>query len=193
MRIVTFESRSAKRCVLDSLLFYFTPRTALKVPCFDGRSPTDGENSTSPVIESAVSNLPLNAKVPASRPTLPIRNSTRPENVTKLPSPRVHFASEGFTLPQTLDCGSVTVRVPFPSLCASKRRKRCCSSAKVISRFHLPIMFGDSALARTKENVFMATTRINARVAFTFFSSRDLLSGQGAFFGECGGACSVLA
>jgi len=132
----------------------------------------------------------LHVNVPASRPTLPIRNSTRPESVTKLPSPRVHFASEGFAPPQTLDCGSVTVRVPFPSLCASKRRKRCCSLAKVISRFHSPIMFGDSALARTEENVFTITTRINARVAFTFFSSRDLLSGQGCVSGSAGGACS---
>src|SRR4029453_1889835 len=166
---------------------YSFSRTALNVPCFESLSPTSGENSSSPVIKSGVSSLPLNVKVPASRPTLPIRNSTGPENVTEFPSPRVHFASEGLPPVQTLDCGSVTVRVPFPSLCASKRRKRCCSLAKVISRFHLPIMFGDSASAITKENVFTAITRIIARSAFTFFSSRDLLSGQGAFFGTAGG------
>jgi len=160
-------------------------RTALNAPCFEGLSLPSGENSASPVIRSALSNFPLHSNVPASRPTLPIRNSTGPENVTEFPSLRFHFASEGFAFPQTLDCGSVTVRVPFPSLCASKRRKRRCSLAKVTSRFHLPVTFGDSALARTKENVFTATTRINARVAFTFFSSLDLVSGQGAFFGEC--------
>src|SRR6266576_2082793 len=32
-------------------------RTALNVPCLDGLSPTSGENSTSPVIKSAVSNF----------------------------------------------------------------------------------------------------------------------------------------
>src|SRR5207245_4799025 len=70
-------------------------RLALNVPCFEGLSPTSGENSTSPVIRSAVSNFPLNTSVPASRPTLPSINSTGPENVTAFPSPPVHFASEG--------------------------------------------------------------------------------------------------
>src|SRR5438132_10582727 len=32
-------------------------RVALNVPCFDGRSPKSGANSTSPLIESAVSNF----------------------------------------------------------------------------------------------------------------------------------------
>src|SRR5262245_8159223 len=172
---------------------YSFTRTALNVPGFEGCSPTSGEKSASPVIRSAVSNFPLHVNVPTSRPTLPIRNSTRPENVTEFPSPRVHFASEGLAPPQTLDCGSVRVRVPFPSLCASKRRKRCCSLAKIISRFHLPIMFGDSASARTEENVFTIIIRIDARVAFTFFSSRDLLSPQDGFSGRAGGAYSVLA
>jgi hypothetical protein len=165
---------------------YFFSRTALNVPSFDGPSPTSGENSASPVIKSAVSNFPLHVNVPASRPTLPIRNSTGPENVTEFPSSRVHFVSEGLASPQTLDCASVIVRVPFPSLCASKRRKRCCSLAKVTSTFQLPVMFGDSASARTKENVFTTIARIIARAAFTFFSSRDLISGQGAFFGTAG-------
>ncbi|HEY2800555.1 MAG TPA: hypothetical protein VGI85_08175 [Chthoniobacterales bacterium] len=61
-------------------------RIALNVPLF-GLSPTRGENSTWPVIKLGVSNLPLNANVPASRPTLPIGNSTAPENVTAFPSP----------------------------------------------------------------------------------------------------------
>jgi hypothetical protein len=47
-------------------------------------------------------------------------------------------------------------------------------------------MFGDSVSAKAKDNVFTAITRINARVAFTVFSSRDLLLGQGAFFGTAG-------
>ena len=157
---------------------YSFSRTALKVPCFEGPSPTSGEKSTSPVIKSGVSNFPLSVKVPASRPTLPIRNSTGPENVTEFPSPGVHFASEGLAPAQTLDCGSVTVRVPFPSLCASKRRKRCWSLAKVISTFQLPVTFGDSASARTKENVFTAITRIIARAAFTFFSTSNLICAQ---------------
>jgi hypothetical protein len=66
---------------------YYFSRTALNVPCFEGPSPTSGEKSTSPAIKSGVSNFPLNVKVPASRPTLPIRNSTGPENVTELASP----------------------------------------------------------------------------------------------------------
>ena len=172
---------------------YFFSRTALNVPSFDGPSPTSGENSASPVIKSAVSNFPLHVNVPASRPTLPIRNSTGPENVTEFPSSRVHFASEGLASPQTLDCASVTVRVPFLSLCASKRRKRCCSLAKVTSTFQLPVTFEDSASAKTKENVFTTTARIIARAAFTFFSGGDLSLGQGAFFGTAGGAYSVLA
>ena len=92
---------------------YFFSRTALNVPSFDGPSPTSGENSASPVIKSAVSNFPLHVNVPASRPTLPRRNSTGPENVTEFSSPRVHFASEGLAPAQTLDCGSVTVKSAF--------------------------------------------------------------------------------
>jgi hypothetical protein len=153
-------------------------RTALNVPCFEGPSPASGEKPASPVIKSGVSNFPLSVKVPASRPTLPIRNSTGPENVTELPSPGVHFASEGLAPPQTLDCGSVTVRVPFPSLFASKRRKRCWSLAKVTSTFQLPVTVGESASAGTKENVFTAITRIIARAVFTFFSTSNLICVQ---------------
>src|SRR2546430_11045466 len=81
--------------------FYPPPaRAALNVPCFEGLSPTSGENSTSPLIRSAVSNLPLNIKVPASRPTLPIMNSTALEKVTEFASPRLHFASEDVAPPQ---------------------------------------------------------------------------------------------
>ena len=72
---------------------YFFSRTALNVPSFDGPSPTSGENSASPVIKSAVSNFPLHVNVPASRPTLPIKNSTAPENVIAFSSPRLHCAS----------------------------------------------------------------------------------------------------
>ena len=157
---------------------YSFSRTALNVPCFEGPSPTSGEKSASPVIKSGLSNFPLSVKVPASRPTLPIRNSTGPENVTDFPSPGVHFASEGLAPPQTLDCGSVTVRVPFPSLCASKRRKRCWSLAKVTSIFQLPFTVGESAPARTKENVFTAITRIIARAVFTVFSTSNLICAQ---------------
>ena len=158
--------------------YYWLARTALNVPSFEGPSPTSGENSASPVIKSGLSNFPLSVKVPASRPTLPIRNSTGPENVTDFPSPGVHFASEDLAPAQTLDCGSVTVRVPFPSFCASKRTKRCGSVAKVISTFQLPVTFGESAPARTKENVFTAITRIIARAVFTFFSTSNLICAQ---------------
>jgi hypothetical protein len=157
---------------------YSFSRTALNVPCFEGPSPTVGEKSTSPVIKSGVSNFPLSVNFPASRPTLPTRNSTGPENVTELPSPGAHFASEGVAPPQTLDCGSVTVRVPFPSPCASKRRKRCWSLAKVTSIFQLPVTVGESALAKTKANVFTAITRIIARAVFTVFSTSNLICAQ---------------
>src|SRR5207245_1196786 len=120
-------------------------RIALNVPCFEGLSPTSGENSTSPVIRSAVSNFPLNTNVPASRPTLPSINSTGPEKVTELPSPRLHFASEGVAGPHAFNLGSTTRKLPFPSPCASNRRERGCSFANVISTFHLPIRSGDCA------------------------------------------------
>ena len=66
-------------------LRYSLVRTALNVPCFVGLSPTSGEKLTSPVIKSGVSNFPLHVNVPTSRPTLPRRNSTLPENVTEFP------------------------------------------------------------------------------------------------------------
>src|SRR6266496_2567134 len=111
------------------------PRTALNVPCFEGLSPTRGENSTSPVIKSAVSNFPLHSNVPASRPTLPRRNSTGPENVTAFPSPWDHFASEDVAAPQALACGSVSSNVPFPPVWASKRNECCAPSPNVSSMF----------------------------------------------------------
>jgi hypothetical protein len=58
--------------VIRGSLPYWLARTALNVPCFEGPSPTSGEKSTSPVIKSGVSSLPLHVNVPASRPTLPI-------------------------------------------------------------------------------------------------------------------------
>src|SRR5436190_712582 len=82
-----------------------------------------GENPTSPEIKSAVSNFPLQVNVPASRPTLPSRNSTGPENVTESPSPRLQFASEGFAPLQTLAAGSVNCNDPLPPSCASNRRE----------------------------------------------------------------------
>ena len=80
---VTFFGASYRR----PQLYYVGARSALKVSCLDGRSPMDGENSTSPVIESGASNFPLNVKVPALRPTLPRRNSTVPDNVIEFSSP----------------------------------------------------------------------------------------------------------
>ena len=120
-------------------------RIALNVPLFEGPSPTRGENSTSPVIKLSVSNFPLHANVPASRPTLPSGNSTAPENVTEFPSPRVHFTGEGVAGPHTFNLGSRSRKVPFPESCASKRNERWFPLAKVISTFHLPIRFGDCA------------------------------------------------
>jgi len=122
---------------------YSRARAALNVPCFEGRSPTSGANSTSPLIESGVSNFPLNINVPASRPTLPSINSTGPVNVTEFPSFKVHFASQGLPGPQTFNRGSTTSKVPFPASCASKRTVRLFPSAKLISMFQRPIMFGD--------------------------------------------------
>lgn len=153
-------------------------RTALNVPCFDGLSPTDGENSTSPVIECAVSNLPRNTIVPASRPTLPSINSTGPENVTEFPPLKVHFASETLADPQTFDCGSAAIKVPFPSACASKRTERCSSLPNVISTFHLPIMFGESASAKRGQQVLKTSVKSNGRAAFTLFLRRNLIYAQ---------------
>ncbi len=67
------------------------------------------------MIRLAVSNFPVNTNVPASRPTLPIINSTAPEKVTEVLSPRLHFASEGVADPQTFERGSCSCNVPLPS------------------------------------------------------------------------------
>src|SRR5438093_1244065 len=117
-------------------------------------------------------------RVPASRPTLPIRNSTGPEKVTEFPSLRVHFASEDVAGPHTFNFGSSSRKVPFPSPCASNRSARCSSFANVISAFHLPMRFGDCASAMTEQHVFTINVRINACAAFTFFSNPNLVSGQ---------------
>ena len=164
---------------------YSFARIALNVPCFDGRSPTDGENSTSPLIKSGVSNFPLHINIPASRPTLPRRNSTGPENVTEFPSPLVHVASDGWAAPQAAECGSAIAKVPFPSLRASKRRDRCSSLPNVISTFHLPIRFGDCASANMEQHVFTISVRINAHVAFTFLSNRNSVLGNPIWFLTC--------
>src|SRR5439155_23944656 len=133
---------------------YPPARVASNVPCFEGLSPTRGENSTSPVIKSGVSNFPLNTNVPASRPTLPSINSIGPEKVTKFPSPRLHFASEGFAAPQTFALGSSSSKMPFPAPCASNRSVRCSSFANVISTFHLPIKFVNCFWAMKQHHVF---------------------------------------
>src|ERR1700746_503024 len=96
-------------------------RTALNVPGLEGLCPTKGENSTFPAIKSEVSNLPLNVKVPASRPTLPSGNSIGPEKVSDFASPRVHVASEGLISPHALAMGSINTKMPLPSGWASKR------------------------------------------------------------------------
>jgi hypothetical protein len=144
-----------ERVVRNALAFYPSPaRTALNVPCFEGRSPRREENPTSPLIEPSVSNFPLNSNVPGSRPTFPMRNSTGPEKVTEFPSPGLHFASEGLAGPQTFNRGSSNRKVPFPSACASKRNERWSSFPKVISTFHLPIMFGDCAWVKATQHVW---------------------------------------
>jgi hypothetical protein len=154
-------SLKMERVVLNAPVFYPLPaRTALNVPCFEGRSPRRGENSTSPLIEPSVSNFPLNSNVPGSRPTLPIRNSTGPENVTEFPSAWVQFASEGLAGPQTFNRGSSNRKEPFPAPCASKRNERWSSFAKVISTVQLPIMFGDCAWAKATQHVCKINIRI---------------------------------
>src|SRR5205814_5796635 len=121
---------------------YSLARTALKVPCFDGRSPTSGENSASPVIKSGVSNFPLHANVPASRPTLPRRNSTGPENVTAFPSPRDHFAPEDVAAPQTFPRGSDHSKLPLASPRAPKPPERVLSFPDCVFTVHLPMGVG---------------------------------------------------
>ena len=76
---------------------------------------------------------------------------------------------------------------------AGKRRERGCSFAKVISTFHLPMRFGDWASGKAENDAFIANTRINARVAFTFFSNPNLVSRQDTFLGLLAGAQCILA
>jgi len=149
---------------LNALLIYPLARTALNVPCLEGLSPTSGENSTSPVIRSDVSNFPLNTKVPASRPTLPSINSTGPEKVTELPSPRLHFASDGLAGPHAFNLGSSTRKLPFPSPCASNRTERGRSFPNIISTFHLPITLGDCAWPNAIQHSWATTDSVNNRV-----------------------------
>src|SRR2546430_10627020 len=79
--------------------------------------------------------------------------------------------------PQTLVLGSSSSNLPFPSPCASKRRERWSSFAKVISTFHLPIRFGDCAWAMT--TVWRINMRIKARFAVILFRNPDSVLGQG--------------
>src|SRR5581483_2003350 len=109
------------------VMFYGDPRlalgylgrVALKTPCLDGLSPTAGEKSTSPVITSDPSNFPRHVKVPASRPTLPMRNSTGAEKVTAFAWSFDHFAAKDVGAPHVRARGSISASVAFPSLCAS--------------------------------------------------------------------------
>jgi hypothetical protein len=143
---------------------YVPLRTALKVPCFDGRSPTDGENSTSPEIKSAVSNFPLQVNVPASRPTFPTINSTGAEKLTESLS-TLHFASKDVGAPQTFARGSSNSKVPFPSACASKRIECFVPSPKVISMFHLPTTLADCAWPSAAQHIWTTNSRTKARIA----------------------------
>ena len=145
---------------------YFAARTALNVPCFEGRSPTSDENSASPLIESAVSNLPVHDNVPWSRPTLPSKNSTVPENVIEFSSALLHWASEAFDPSQTLDRGSTAAKLPLPSALASKRTERCSLFAKVISMFQVPTMLGDCASLTAMICIPRVKTRIKAALIF---------------------------
>src|SRR2546421_6537684 len=169
-----------------SAVVYPPARVALNVPCFEGLSLTSGENSTSPVIRSAVSNFPLNTSVPASRPTLPSINSTGPENATEFPSPPVHFAAEGLAGPHTFNLGSSNRKVPFPALCASKRNERLSPFVNVMSTFQVPIMFGDCAWDKAARHVWATTIGINARVAFMgalYLSKADARQRVKVYFG----------
>src|SRR5438094_38242 len=90
-----------------------------------------------------------------------------------------HFASEDFAAPQTFACGSVSSKVPFPPVCASKRNEWRAPSPNVSPMFQFPVMFGDSASAMAEQKVFTANTRMNAHDAFTSFSNLDSGSRQG--------------
>jgi hypothetical protein len=145
---------------------YFPPaaRTALNVPCLEARSPTEGENSTTPVTESGFSNLPFNVNIPGSRPTLPTANSIGPAKVSEFPLPRVHFASEELVAPQAFAFGSISAKVPLPSACASKRSECWPPASKLISMFQMPLMFGDCAWASAKQHSWASTQSVNSGV-----------------------------
>ena len=120
-------------------------RVALNVPCFEGRSPTSGANSTSPLIESGVSNFPLNINVPASRPDIAERKFHRARKrhgvlVCRRPLRFRRFRGSPPTqhwIQQQESAFSVALSV--------KAQRRLFPSAKLISMFHLPNMFGDCA------------------------------------------------
>ena len=121
----------------------------------------------SPVIEPSVPNFPFKINVPASRPTLPIGNSTLPENIMEPSSPWIHFASQGPASPQEFDFGSSSRKEPFPESRASKRNERLSPFPNVISTLQLPMMFKDCASDKPTPNIWANSIKINAGFAVT--------------------------
>jgi hypothetical protein len=128
-----------------------------------------------PVTVPSVPNFPFNTNVPASRPTLPSRNSTVPENITEPSSPWVHFASEGLAGPHTFNLRSRSRKEPFPDSRASKRKERSSPFPNVISTFQLPMTFADCAWVQATQHVWKINIRINGCIVFTISSNFDLV------------------
>ena len=108
---------------------------------------------------------------PTSRPTLPIGNSTAPENMTEPSSPWVHLASEGPAAPQTFDPGSSSRKEPFPEPRASKRKERLSPFRNVTSTFQLPMKFEDCTWDKPTPNIWANTIKINAGFGVTITAS----------------------
>ena len=106
----------------------------LKVPCFDGRSPTDGENSTSPVIKSGVSNFLCTLTFPGRAPHCLAR--TPPHQRRLSSSLRLH-SIEPRRLGSIPNFGSrsAAATLPFPSA----RHQSALSGAHICERdLHVP-------------------------------------------------------
>ncbi len=148
-------------------------RVALNVPVLDGTacgsfgSCSGGKRATSPEMEFSASNLPLQIKVPARRPTLPIGNSTGPANVTRCSSPCVHLAAAGSAGSTIFDLGSCTSREPAPAACASKRNARRVESVKVTVTAHRPAKLGACAWYNVVKQVCAAKSTPSANPVFT--------------------------